>query len=517
MPSLLQWVEASPQKVTKICQKYKETLLTNYHSGLTSFGGPPVHFQIFHTKFVEKLQWIDEQTYQELFAICQALPGPASTKMLYSINVIRSGFGAGLLSLMLWTLPGAAGMYGLALGINQVSEILPPIVYAFLTGLNSGTVGVILLAAVQLSEKGITDKLTRIILSVAGAAGMLYTALWYFPVLMVAGGFATLVYDLKWLHPYWPWKKQEDVERAPEQEQQMQELDITRHSSRTSHDLRSETASLRHVNRPPMPLDRASLDRQTSPEEVSTPDESARIVPTDMHSQMVSWKNGLYLLAAFLVSFITLMVLRGTLSAPPLALRLFTNMYLAGTIIFGGGPVVIPLLREYVVAEGWVSPRDFLLGLAIIQAFPGPNFNFAVYLGALTLTGSTSRMNGPTAAVALLGAILAALAIFAPGLWIMTGFMGLWRVLRTKRWMTALLRGVNAAAIGLVWTAVYKLSQIGFIDAEHSVGDSLGRDPWWVAVVAAAFVGGRWFGISAPVAIISSGILGLLWFGIVKT
>ena len=148
MPSLLQWVEQSPQNVVKLANRYMETLVSNYHSGLTSFGGPPVHFQIFHAKFVEKLQWIDEQTYQELFAICQALPGPASTKMLYSINVIRSGFGAGVLSLLLWTLPGAAGMYGLALGINQVSEILPPIVYAFLTGLNSGTVGVILLAAV---------------------------------------------------------------------------------------------------------------------------------------------------------------------------------------------------------------------------------------------------------------------------------------------------------------------------------------------------------------------------------
>ena len=59
-------------------------------------------------------------------------------------------------------------------------------------------------------------------------------------------------------------------------------------------------------------------------------------------------------------------------------------MYLAGTIIFGGGPVVIPLLREYIVSEGWVSPRDFLIGLALIQGFPGPNFNFAVYLGGLT-------------------------------------------------------------------------------------------------------------------------------------
>lgn len=514
MPSLLQWVEQSPQNVVKLANKYKETLASNWHSGLTSFGGPPVHFQIFHEKFVEKLQWIDEQTYQELFAICQALPGPASTKMLYSINVIRSGFGAGLLSLMLWTLPGAAGMYGLALGISQVSEILPAIVYAFLTGLNSGTVGVILLAAVQLSEKAITDKLTRVILSVTAAAGMLYTALWYFPVLMVAGGFATLVYDLKWLHPYWPWKKQRDEEAVPEQ--QMQEVDVTRNTSRTSVDGRSGTASLRQVNRPQTPLERASLDRQTSPEEADTPDESARIVPTDMHSQMVSWKNGLWLLAGFLVSFITLMVLRGTLSAPPLALRLFTNMYLAGTIIFGGGPVVIPLLREYIVAEGWVSPRDFLLGLALIQAFPGPNFNFAVYLGALTLTGPASTMSGPTAAIALVGALLAALAIFTPGLWIMTGFMGLWRVLRTKRWMTALLRGVNAAAVGLVWTAVYKLSQIGFIDKEHSVGDSLGEDPWWVAVVAVSFVGGRWFGVQAPVGIVGSGVLGLIWFAIVK-
>lgn len=63
-------------------------------------------------------------------------------------------------------------------------------------------------------------------------------------------------------------------------------------------------------------------------------------------------------------------------------------MYLAGTIIFGGRPVVIPLLREYVVEPGWVSTRDFLIGLAIIQAFPGPNFNFAVYLGALAILGT---------------------------------------------------------------------------------------------------------------------------------
>jgi chromate transport protein ChrA len=65
------------------------------------------------------------------------------------------------------------------------------------------------------------------------------------------------------------------------------------------------------------------------------------------------------------------------LPMPHLSLSNFLHLLTlrTGTIIFGGGPVVIPLLREYVVDEGWVTPRDFLIGLAVIQAFPGPNFN----------------------------------------------------------------------------------------------------------------------------------------------
>lgn len=89
----------------------------------------------------------------------------------------------------------------------------------------------------------------------------------------------------------------------------------------------------------------------------------------------VTTKQGVAIILAFFVTLITLMVLRSTIKNPPVDLRLFTNLFLAGTIIFGGGPVVIPLLREYVVEDGWVSSRDFLIGLDIIQAFPGPNFN----------------------------------------------------------------------------------------------------------------------------------------------
>jgi chromate transport protein ChrA len=202
------------------------------------------------------------------------------------------------------------------------------------------------------------------------------------------------------------------------------------------------------------------------------------------------------------------MVIRGRLEDPPRGVSLFANLYLAGTIIFGGGPVVIPLLREYIVAEGWVSPRDFLLGLAIIQSFPGPNFNFAVYLGSLATAG--------TSLPSFLGAQIGFIGIFTPGILILIGIMGLWTVLRTHRWLLSLLRGVNAGAVGLVFTAVYKLWQIGYVDADNQGGSPLGRDPWWVTITATSFVGGAWFGLSAPFAILLGGVMGMAWYGVVK-
>ena len=91
-------------------------------------------------------------------------------------------------------------MYGLSLGISNINEVLPGPVYALLSGLNAATVGVITLAAVQLSQKSITDKFTRIILFLGATAGMLYNALWYFPVLMASAGVATVVWDYRWVH-----------------------------------------------------------------------------------------------------------------------------------------------------------------------------------------------------------------------------------------------------------------------------------------------------------------------------
>lgn len=201
------------------------------------------------------------------------------------------------------------------------------------------------------------------------------------------------------------------------------------------------------------------------------------------------------------------MVIRGTVDKRSLIFDLFSNMYLAGTIIFGGGPVVIPLLRSYVVDPGWVSPRDFLLGLAIVQAFPGPNFNFSVYLGALAL-GSTGI---PTIA----GSLLSYLGIFFPGLILTVGAQSIWQVMRTKAWVLSLLRGINATAVGLVFTAVYRLWEIGYLTPERSDGISLAQEPWWVVVATLTYAETAWFGVPPAVAIVFGAVLGLGWYGAV--
>ena len=243
---------------------------------------------------------------------------------------------------------------------------------------------------------------------------------------------------------------------------------------------------------------------------------SSTETPPAEPSLSITWRSGLCICAAFFVTFIPLMILRSILKPSPLALRIFANIYLAGTIIFGGGPVVIPLLRDYTVTPGWVTPRDFLLGLAIIQAFPGPNFNFAVYLGALALlSGDPTGGNRPLTAFA--GAVAGYAAIFLPGLILVHGTMGLWAKIRKWRPVRSALRGMNASAVGLIFTAVYRLYEIGWVRTDAPAGSSLGGDPWWVVCVATSFVGGMWFGVSAPVAIVLGGVMGLVWYGIVQS
>lgn len=114
------------------------------------------------------------------------------------------------------------------------------------------------------------------------------------------------------------------------------------------------------------------------------------------------------------------------------------------------------------------------------------------------------------------GALLSYVAIFAPGMLLATGSLTLWSRLRNRRWVGSVLRGVNAAAVGLIYTAVYRLWEIGYVDENFSNGASLGRDPWWVVVTATSFVGTAWFGFPAPFSIVLGAVLGLFWFVVVN-
>ncbi len=385
-------------------------------------------------------------------------------------------------------------MYGLSLGVLRVGETLPAPVYALLSGLNAATVGIIIFAAVQLAKKAITDKITRILVFLGAAFGTLYTALWFFPVILLCAGLTTVVWDSPWMQRMMKsLRKRRSTDQRTDHgnsgcETGMEMSTMTPSVPRgTNHDDVERLASIRPA-------------RTTENEGASLSDEPASIL---------SWRTGIFVIIGFMISFVTIMILRGLLNSPSRGYSLFANFYLAGTIIFGGGPVVIPLLREYVVGEGWVSPRDFILGLALVQSFPGPNFNVAVYLGSLATAG--------TSVVSFQGALIAFVGIFAPGIIIQTGIMGMWKVLRSRRWFLCLLRGVNATAVGFVYTAVYKLWRIGFIDENNQTGSSLGRDPWWVVITATCFVGSAWFGLNAPLAILLGALMGLLWFAVVKT
>ncbi len=129
------------------------------------------------------------------------------------------------------------------------------------------------------------------------------------------------------------------------------------------------------------------------------------------------------------------------------AAALFGAMYRSGALVFGGGHVVLPLLRQAVVAPGWVDDNAFLAGYGAAQALPGPLFTFAAYLGAVA--------HLPPGGVP--GAIVALLGIFVPGILILLGMLPFWEALRRRPWAQALMRGVNAAVVGVLGAALYSL------------------------------------------------------------
>jgi chromate transport protein ChrA len=165
--------------------------------GFTSFGGPGVHVIILRQRFVDSLKWVDERTFLDLFALGNALPGPGSTQLAFSIAVVTNGVLPGLLAFLLWSLPGAIGMVAIGIGISRIPDQLPGPVLALFTGLNAAAVGLIALAAVQLGTAAGTDRITLAVVWLSASFGICYHAPWMYPVLIAVGGLTTLAWDFR--------------------------------------------------------------------------------------------------------------------------------------------------------------------------------------------------------------------------------------------------------------------------------------------------------------------------------
>lgn len=169
------------------------------------------------------------------------------------------------------------------------------------------------------------------------------------------------------------------------------------------------------------------------------------------------------------------------------ALRFLDVFYRAGSLVFGGGHVVLPLLEADLVGGGFVSADAFLAGYGAAQAVPGPLFTFASYLGAaIGLSGSGA-----------LGAAVATLTIFLPSLLLVGGVLPFWDALRRQERAQAALRGVNAAVVGLLLAALYDPVWTHGISnaAEFAIAAAaflllfMWKLPAWVVVVLCAVVG----------------------------
>lgn len=186
-----------------------------------------------------------------------------------------------------------------------------------MTGLNAATVGIVALAAVRLSQKAVTDRLTRILVFLGATAGMLYKALWYFPILMFAGGMATIVWDSSW---------GQRLLRRPKPN-----IEDGRGSEGPAGatELRESASSISIIRRNPSG---SSQPRRTSVgNDANIPIElEERTVPASMEMRIFSWSFGVMVLVGFFVTFAVTMILRGVLKNRPRGFNLFANLYLAG-------------------------------------------------------------------------------------------------------------------------------------------------------------------------------------------
>lgn len=347
--------------------------------GLTSFGGPIAHLAYFRDEFVTRRQWLSERSYADLLALCQFLPGPASSQVGIALGLSRCGYAGALAAWAGFTLPSALALTCFALGIASYGAEIP---FGVLHGLKIVAVAVVAQA-------------------VWGMARHLCTGMMSITVMLAASGFILLLPSV--------WGQVGVIGMAA-----LVGLCVFKPQQQTVHDS--------------LPIS-------------------------------IGKRVGLFWLALFFALLLGLPLLAACCSNQ--ALAMIDAFYRAGSLVFGGGHVVLPMLQAELVPRGWVSNDAFLAGYGAAQAVPGPLFSFAAFLG--------TAMSQPTqSTLSCLGGVIALLAIFAPSFLLLAGTLPFWQGLRRSTRIQAALLGVNAAVVGLLLAALY---QPVWTSAIHSVQD----------------------------------------------
>jgi chromate transporter len=340
-----------------------EVLRVFLRLGLSSFGGPIAHIGYFRDEFVTRRRWLDEQAYADLVALCQFLPGPASSQVGFSIGLMRAGYAGGLAAWTGFTLPSAIALLLFAYGVGALGG---PVGTGLLHGLKLVAVAIVAQAVWGMARSLCPDRERA---SIAAVAALIILFSPSSPAQIAAillGAIAGLI------------------------------------------------------------LCRAAP------------------APAEGHVAMpVSRGAGVIALAAFSILLACVLLLAGRL--PSQGFDLFAAFYRSGALVFGGGHVVLPLLREAFVSPGWIGDDAFLAGYGAAQAVPGPLFTFSAYLGALV----TPQPHG------VAGAVLGLFGIFLPGILILVGTLPFWDAFRRRSGAQAAMRGVNAAVVGLLGAALY--------------------------------------------------------------
>jgi chromate transporter len=376
--------------------------------GSMSFGGPVAHLSYLREEFVARRHWLDDDAYADLVALCQFLPGPASSQVVFALGMQRAGVAGALLASVCFTLPSAILMILFAYGVAAVGDLRHA---GWLHGLKLAAVAVVAQAVWGMGKKLCPDR-ARITLALTAAAAALLIPSSLGQIGAIAAGAVA---------GWWLYRREVPVSGPVE-------TGLARH----------------HL-----------------------------------------WAAGaLVLFATLLIALPAIATASGNKE-----LRVFDSFYRAGSLVFGGGHVVLPLLRAEVVPPGWIADDVFLAGYGAAQAVPGPLFTFAAYLG-------TVINGGPHA---WLGGLLCLLGIFLPAWLLIGGALPFWHLLRSRAWTQAALRGANAAVVGVLLAALYNPVWKEGVTNARDVATVLAAfaclatwrvPPWLVVILTAA--AGQW-------------------------